>query len=249
MHPSAWNVALQGLNFLVLVWLLQRFLFKPVRAVLAKRQEAIAAAVHEADARKAEADRDIELYRAKAAGVADEAARARAEAIAAAEGDVRRIRDDGVRQLQTEMDRARARLDRERVEALAALQAHAGKLAGVIAMRLLREVAPDSDALFLWRATASIDALDPSARASAAARFVMGPIETISSRPLDDSTRNRFEQWLAHLAGVSVKSTYRVDEELIAGVELRLPSGVWRANWRDSVDRIRTELTSHVAAA
>ena len=33
------TVVAQLINFLVLVWLLQRFLFKPVKAIVAKRKE------------------------------------------------------------------------------------------------------------------------------------------------------------------------------------------------------------------
>ncbi|HVY48233.1 MAG TPA: ATP synthase F0 subunit B, partial [Minicystis sp.] len=65
MHVSVWNVAFQVVNFLVLAWLLQRFLFKPVRAVLAKRQEAALASLRAADAKKADAERVIAEYRTK----------------------------------------------------------------------------------------------------------------------------------------------------------------------------------------
>jgi F-type H+-transporting ATPase subunit b len=249
MHVSLWNVALQTINFLVLVWLLQRFLFKPVRANLAKRQEAVAAFLHEADQKKAEADRAVEEYLAKTAGIATEASRARDEALEAAARDAQRIRDEAIRQAQIETDRAKAQIERERTEALRLLETRAADLAASLAERLLREALPDSDAPFLWRATASIDALDPAGRAAAGQWFAKGPVEAISSRPLDPSTRERFERWLSTLAGGPVPATYRVNEGLIAGVELRVPTGVWRANWRESLDRMRMEMGAHEAAA
>jgi len=55
MHVSLWNMGLQTVNFVILALLLNRFLFKPVRAVLAKRQETIEASMREAEAKKAEA--------------------------------------------------------------------------------------------------------------------------------------------------------------------------------------------------
>ena len=114
---------------------------------------------------------------------------------------------------------------------------------------MLREALPDSDASFLWRATSSIDALDAEGRVAAGRHFAKGPVETISSRPLDEPTRERFERWLSHLAGGPVAASYSTDESLIAGVELRLPTGVWRSNWRASLERIRAELQAHEAAA
>jgi F-type H+-transporting ATPase subunit b len=249
MHPSLWNVALQTVNFLVLVWLLQRFFFKPVRASLSRRQEAIAASLRDADRKAAEAERVIREYQEKSADITQQAARAREQAIAGAEQEAQRLRDEALVQSQVEVDRARTQIELERTEALRVLEARAGELATSLAERLLREVLPDSDAPFLWRATASIDALDAEGRAAAGQRFAKGSVETISSRPLDEPTRERFEQWLSRLAGGPVSATYHVDERLIAGVELRLPTGVWRANWRESLERIKTELQAHDAAA
>ena len=249
MHVSTWNVLLQTVNFLVLAWLLQRFLFKPVRAALARRQTAIQASLREADRKKTEAERVIEEYRQKLAGVGEEAARAREQAVAAAEGEVKQVREEAVRLAKVEMERAGVSIERERAEALRWLQAQAAELATTVAERLLREALPDSDAPFLWRATASIDALDASDRATTARRFASGPVEAVSSRPLDAPTRERFERWLSNLAGAPVRASYHVDGALIAGIELRLPTGVWRANWRDALDRVRAEIIGHETAA
>ena len=68
MQIDWWTLALQTVNALVLVWLLARFLFRPVAKIVAERQKAAAALM--ADAAKAKADA---LAQRQAA--ADEAAR------------------------------------------------------------------------------------------------------------------------------------------------------------------------------
>jgi len=47
--------ALEAVNFLVLVWILKRFLYKPVLGVIARRRAAIDRALEEAQTRHAEA--------------------------------------------------------------------------------------------------------------------------------------------------------------------------------------------------
>lgn len=249
MHVSLWNVALQTVNFVILAWLLKRFLFKPVRALLAKRQEAIETSMREAEAKKAEGERVIEEYRAKSAGIASEAERAREQALAVAEKEARRMREEAARQAQAEVERAKGEVGRERVEALRALEKRAAELATSIAGRLLGEASPDSDALFLWRTTSSIDALEPARRAALGSQVAAGRVEIVSSHPIEPTTRERFDRWLASLAGKAVATSYSTDASLIAGVELRLPTGVWRSNWRASLERIRAELEAHAAAA
>ena len=52
MSFSWWTFALQAVNFLILVWLLRRFLFKPVTAIVARRKEEIARGMAEVSAEK-----------------------------------------------------------------------------------------------------------------------------------------------------------------------------------------------------
>ena len=49
------TVGAQALNFLILVWLMKRFLFKPVLDAIDAREKRIAAAIADADQKKAEA--------------------------------------------------------------------------------------------------------------------------------------------------------------------------------------------------
>lgn len=59
------TVAAQVVNFLILVWLLKRFLYKPILNAIDAREKRIAAELADADARKAEAGMEREEYRRK----------------------------------------------------------------------------------------------------------------------------------------------------------------------------------------
>ena len=52
------TVGAQIVNFLVLVWLLQHFLYKPVLNAIDAREKRIAAELADADAKKAEAEKE-----------------------------------------------------------------------------------------------------------------------------------------------------------------------------------------------
>lgn len=248
MHLSPFNLVLQIVNFLVLAWLLQRFLFRPARDVLAKRRAAMEASAREAAEAKSEAARIVERCRAEAAQMAAEAEEERGRARAIGEEEARRLREEASRQASAELARAKKAVERERHEALDALELRATDLATTIAERLLREVLPD-DAPFLWRVTARIDALDAADKSSIAAQLARGVAQLASSRALDDATRARFERWIGEVAGRKVQPSYVLDPSLVAGVELRLPMGTWRANVRASIERIRAELVPDEHAA
>ena len=51
------TVGAQTLNFLILVWLLKRFLYKPILNAIDAREKRIAAELADADVKKAEAEK------------------------------------------------------------------------------------------------------------------------------------------------------------------------------------------------
>lgn len=60
-----YTVGAQILNFLVLVWLLKRFLYKPILKAIDEREEKVRARLEEAEARKDEARKEKEEFRQK----------------------------------------------------------------------------------------------------------------------------------------------------------------------------------------
>jgi F-type H+-transporting ATPase subunit b len=64
--PINWfTVVAQAINFLLLVWLLKRFLYKPILDAIDAREKGIAAKLAEADAKKAEAQKDRDEFQQK----------------------------------------------------------------------------------------------------------------------------------------------------------------------------------------
>jgi F-type H+-transporting ATPase subunit b len=65
MEINWFTVIAQIVNFLILVWLLKRFLYKPVLKAIDERKKKIEARLEEAAVRKAEAKKDQDLFRQK----------------------------------------------------------------------------------------------------------------------------------------------------------------------------------------
>jgi F-type H+-transporting ATPase subunit b len=65
MEINWFTVIAQIVNFLILVWLLKRFLYKPVLKAVDERKKKIEARLEDAAMRKAEAKKDKDLFRQK----------------------------------------------------------------------------------------------------------------------------------------------------------------------------------------
>ena len=64
--PINWfTVIAQTINFLILVWLLKRFLYRPILSAIDDREQRITARIAQADAKVAEADLEREAFRQK----------------------------------------------------------------------------------------------------------------------------------------------------------------------------------------
>jgi F-type H+-transporting ATPase subunit b len=132
-------------NFLILLFVLQRFLFPPVLKMLDERQARIRESMERAEALKEESARAAEMVRAQL----DEARREAQAIINTATQIAERIKAERQQQAQAEYEailrRAQEDAAREREQAFAELRAQIADLAVLAAGRIIRrELDPDT---------------------------------------------------------------------------------------------------------
>jgi F-type H+-transporting ATPase subunit b len=235
MHLDLWTIGLQAVNVLVLVWLLSRFLFRPVAGIIAARRQAADAMLAEADAARAKAAAEANGLAQQRQGLADEKERM----LAAVREDAQGERDAILRQVNEAAAKLRAAaeeaIERERKAAQGALHSDAAKLALTIAERLSERLpARVLNAAFLEGLAAVLPA-----RPAAATPM---PIEVRSAAPLDDTSRAACRTMVTSWLGAAPEITFRTDTSLIAGIELAMSGLVIRNNWRADLDRIARAL-------
>ena len=65
MLTDWFTIVAQALNFLILVWLMKRFLYKPILHAIDEREKRIATELANADAKKAEAQKEHDEFQQK----------------------------------------------------------------------------------------------------------------------------------------------------------------------------------------
>ncbi|HEY8370795.1 MAG TPA: F0F1 ATP synthase subunit B, partial [Thermodesulfobacteriota bacterium] len=186
------TVVAQIVNFLVLVWLLARFLYRPIMRAMARREAEVAARLEEADAKARAAE--AAARRHEEALEALEAARTRLmdEAKAAAERLGRQLEADVRREVEETRARWLAQLEEERAAFLQELRRQAARHFLEVARRALAHLA-DAD---LEEQVAQVFAerlrrLPPETAGALAAeaRAAGGPVRVRSAFPLPASAR------------------------------------------------------------
>jgi F-type H+-transporting ATPase subunit b len=94
MLADWFTIAAQALNFLVLVWLMKRFLYKPILHAIDEREKRIATELANADAKKAEAQKEHEEFQGKNAEFDRERAALLSKATGEAQAERQRLIDE-----------------------------------------------------------------------------------------------------------------------------------------------------------
>jgi F-type H+-transporting ATPase subunit b len=248
MHIDWWTLALQTVNVLILMWLLAKFLFRPVAKIVASRQdEANKLLEGAAESRRRADESRVELDRARA-GIADERNRVLADAHTAAET----ARVSSLAQTNEELAKLRAEADaaisRDRIAIEKALIDHARDLAIDIARRLLGRVSPAAGVdAFLASLCEQVKRLPPQQRAAFTQSTDGGDVEIVTAARLGDETRERVRHAVAEALtdatpGGKPRLVFRTDPAVIAGIELNSRHAVIRNSWRNDLEHISEEL-------
>jgi F-type H+-transporting ATPase subunit b len=241
MHIDWWTLGLQTANVLVLVWILSRFLFRPVAAMIEERRGAATKLLDEARAARDAALAERRKAEQAAASLALERGEAMKKAAAEAEDEKQAI----LAAARSEADRMRAAAEAEiaraREDAAAAHAARASRLAVDIAAKLFSRLPDDA------RIAGFIDGLVEELSAlPAAIRADMGtdgaPIRLTAARALTADEAQACRARLAQGLGRPVEVAVTVDPALIAGLEIDMPHAVVRNSFRADLDRIAAAL-------
>jgi len=226
------SLVLQGINFLILVWLLQRFLYRPVLNILDRRQAVIGERFEQADQAKAQA------AGAKAAAEQAEAeiVAQRMQRLADVEAEAEALRAERQRQIEVEAAQqlagAQAQLERERRDAEAGLRASAAELATEFARRVLARMPADA----LLHAYLDELAAAPVTQAPTGAQ---AGVTVVSAAELSQAERDEVIARLAPRLGEVAAWNFETDPALVAGLELHVGDTVISHTLAQDLARLR----------
>jgi len=230
--------ALEVLNFLVLVWLLKRFFYRPVLAVIEKRQAATAKTLADAETVRREAQALRSEYQEHLASLDKE----RAVAQARIDEDIAAERTRRLAALIAELAAEHKRRDaldaRERSEHEAALERQAMTIATHFATRLLERLAgPELNAKLADLTLSDLEDLSGTGLDAlrAALRDPGATIKVVSAYRLDEERRGAFARALNRLSDRVLKIEFDDDAVLKAGVCIMAGAWVLMANLRDEL--------------
>jgi F-type H+-transporting ATPase subunit b len=242
MQIDWWTLLLQTINFLVVVWLLSRFLYRPIKRVIEEREAADRKAAEMAEEKVRAADETRREYEAKIA-----------EFAAAQRNEEKRLHAEMERERQAMLEaaekkgnevvaEARERVARERKEALEDLGEQIASLATDLARKALGDGVLRGEALCEFVLKYLDDQTEPDVedlRSDLAKDG--GRLSIASAMPLSDAERSRWQEAMtARFKDARIE--FETDAALLGGIELRFPHAVLSFSVADRLNRAAKNL-------
>jgi F-type H+-transporting ATPase subunit b len=217
------TVGAQALNFIILVWLLKRYLYKPILDAIDTREKRIAAELADADKKKAEAQKERDEFQRKSEAFDQQRAALLSKATDEAKAERQRLFDD-----------ARKASDALSAKHQEALQSDALGLNQAIRRRTQQEVFAIARKALTELAGANLEermsevfsqrlrTIDVKAKESlgAALRTATAPVLVRSAFDLPEAQRAVIQKALNETFSLDVHIRFETLPDLISGIEL-----------------------------
>ena len=217
------TVGAQALNFLILVWLMKRFLYQPILRAIDAREKRIAAELADADAKKAEAQKERDEFQRKNAEFDQQRAALLSQATDEAKAERQRL-----------LDEARAAADALSAKRQEALRSDAHNLNQAISRRTQREVFAIARQALTDLATTSLEerlgevftrrlrTMDAQGKKvlAEALRTTSDPVLLRSAFELPVEQRAVIQNALNETFSAEVRVRFETAPDLVSGIEL-----------------------------
>jgi F-type H+-transporting ATPase subunit b len=232
------TLIMEAINFLILVWIMNRILYRPVAAIIAQRQAALEQTRAEAAQLRSEAVGLRQTYQVRLASWDTEKAELRRQLHAEIAVERQRLMAALDEELAGMRDKARVAEERRSEELVRLSEERAIAHAGRFAARLLaRTATAEQGMLLMGMLLEDLAALPDDQRR--AIDEALGkddaPVQVISAHPLAPTASQAFEGRFREMFPEALRFSFTEDPSLLAGV--RVIAGPWNlaANLSDEL--------------
>ena len=239
MKIDWWTLALQAVNFLILIWLLSRFLFTPVKEVIEKRKVLVAKAFAKAKSSEEKARKAQTRYQEERAALEKERMALRKSMREEMEEERQALLKEAKQQASKIHSKAKEEISRNRLETLAGMRKEIVDLAADMATTLLKgSTAEDTNDFVLKSLTNQLGRLnekkmqhlhkDPSLNSKG--------ITVVTAAPLSSEQQKHWQTQIARSINKNPKFHFTTEPGLVGGAVLRFPHAELRFSWDEQLD-------------
>lgn len=238
MELSWSTFVLEIINFLVLVWILKHFFYKPVLAIIERRRAGIEKTLADAEELHEDAEKLQQQYEGRLADWEQERQQARDSLMRELNAERTRKMQELETALEQQQEKSRVAESRRQADTLRKIEETALGQGARFATQLLKQAAgPDLEARLVDMLITELSQL-PAERIAMLRKNIQQDATTViiaSAFSLRDEQRQRLEQTLASVIMPDLSIRFEQHSELLAGLQITIGAWVLAANLRDEL--------------
>src|SRR5664279_1198131 len=217
------TVGAQALNFLILVWLMRRFLYKPILHAIDEREKQVATELANADAKKAEAQKEHDEFQRKNAEFDQQRAALLSKATGEAEAERQRLLDEARKAAEALSSKRQETLRSEEHNLHQAISRRTQQEVFAIARKALADLATTSlEERLVEVFTRRLREMDGKAKAclAEALKSASDPALVRSAFDLPEEQRTAIQNALNETFSANIRVRFETAPDLVSGIEL-----------------------------
>lgn len=226
MQIDYFTITAQIINFLVLVFLLRHFLYRPVIKTMDEREQRMVSRLKDVEQKAKDAEQEAESFRQMKRELEDK----RQEMLAKATVEVQALRSDLIKKANAEVEATIAdwyqSFERQKGSILADLRLRTGEEVYAITSRAIQDLADEKlEARIIETFIRRLREMGEAGKKKIK-EFFKTPGQTITLRStfeIPDDSRQIILETMQNLAGKDLKINFETSPELISGVEMSTP--------------------------
>ena len=223
MQIDYFTTIAQIINFLILVYLLRRFMYKPLIKSMDDREQKMISRFKETEQKKKEAEQEVELYRKMLHELSDK----RQDMNAKAEEEAEKLKIDLMEKVRNNIEASRVNwnkdLQHQKEVFIADFSQHAGDAIYSIVRRALQDLAnEDLENQVINSFIKRLQNIDAFEKEKLIEFYKSAGQQIIvrSTFEVPEESRRKIQEILSDQIGIDVKMQYTIAPELICGVEM-----------------------------
>jgi F-type H+-transporting ATPase subunit b len=235
------TLLLQTANFFIMVYILARFLFKPLKEILDKRASQATKAIDEAQKAATEAEALRQEYEMKRDNIEAEFAALKNEARIVIDHTRQQMLQEAYEEIEAMRARAGEEIEQQRTEALRLHRSRIGELVTALCQRMVKDVlSPELHQAYLDAFLEELRAIQLEGRISDNGEATI-PAELITAIPLGEEEEDRITGRLKMAVSRPLDLTHRVDPNVLAGAMVRLGDMLIDGSLQGQLEQLRAK--------
>jgi len=245
INPS--TLLLQVANFLIMAYILTRFLFKPLKEMLDERASQVTRAVDEAEKATREAEELRLKYEKKRENIDAEIMALKNEARIVIDETRRQMLQEAYQEIEAMRARAEEEIEQQRADALRLHRSKIGELVATLTRRMMADILnPQLHQAYLDTFLDQLRSVQLEGRISTSGEETVSA-ELITATPLAQEDKRQIATTLETVVSQAIDLACRVDAGLVAGAMVRLGDTLIDGSLQGQLQQLRSRYEAELA--